>query len=37
MPTLSRWRRARWFIGLYVAGVVAVGAVALLFRLLMPR
>lgn len=34
-PPGPRWRRLAWFIGLWLMGVAAVGAVALLFRLLM--
>ena len=35
MTTRSRWRQAAWFALLYLAGVIAVGIVAALFRLLM--
>ena len=37
MATRSRWRQAAWFAMLYVGGIVAVGIVAMLFRLLVPR
>lgn len=37
MSERSRWRQAAWFVALYVGGVVAVGLIALLFRLLVPR
>ena len=37
MAARSRWRQAAWFAMLYVGGVVAVGIVAALFRLLVPR
>lgn len=33
---VSFWRRAGWFVGLYVAGVLAVTVIALLLRLLVP-
>ena len=36
MHARSRWRQAAWFVALYVGGVVAVGLIALLFRLLVP-
>lgn len=33
----GRFRRAAWFVGLYLAGVAAVAIVAGLFRLLIPH
>lgn len=37
MSERSRWRQAGWFVALYLGGVIAVGLIALLFRLLVPR
>ena len=37
MAARSRWQQAAWFVMLYLGGVIAVGIVAMLFRLLMPR
>ena len=37
MAARQRWRQAAWFAMLYVGGVLAVGIVAALFRLLVPR
>ena len=37
MTARGRWRQAAWFVLLYAGGVAAVGLVALLFRLLIPR
>lgn len=37
MGERSRWRQAAWFAALYLGGVIAVGLIALLFRLLVPR
>ncbi|NID05832.1 DUF2474 family protein [Luteibacter jiangsuensis] len=37
MSERSRWRQAAWFVVLYLGGVIAVGLIALLFRLLVPR
>jgi hypothetical protein len=37
MAARSRWRQAAWFVMLYASGVIAVGIVAMLFRLLIPR
>lgn len=37
MNAPSRWRQAAWFVLLYAGGVLAVGLVAMLFRLLIPR
>jgi len=37
MSERSRWRQAAWFASLYLGGVIAVGLIALLFRLLVPR
>jgi|GEM_PF-2013208 len=37
VPRHGFWRRAGWFVGLYVAGVVAVALIALAFRLLVPH
>jgi hypothetical protein len=34
-PVPPRWQRLAWFVGLWLAGVAAVGAVAFLFRLAM--
>jgi hypothetical protein len=33
----GRWRRAGWFVALYLLGVLAVGIIAALFRMLVPR
>jgi hypothetical protein len=35
-PDPSRLRRGLWFVGLWVAGVLAVSAVALLIRTVLP-
>lgn len=37
MSNLTAWHKVRWFVMLYVAGVLVVAAVAALFRLLVPR
>jgi uncharacterized membrane protein len=37
MDARRRWRQVAWFAVLYLGGVVAVGLVAALFRLLMPH
>lgn len=34
-PTPSSWRRLAWFVAIWAAGVVALGAAAWPFRLLM--
>jgi hypothetical protein len=31
-PSDGRWRRLAWFVGLWLAGVAAVGAISLLLR-----
>jgi hypothetical protein len=37
MPLTPRTRRVAWFVALYLGGVAAVGCVAGLLRLLIPR